>query len=75
MQVKAQLKSYEDLEFSITLVAPVCDWRVLRKNLEQIRSANYAAFPWPVSGFVACIDQMLSELDKAHADVLVKEKT
>ena len=72
MKSKAKLASYEDLEFSITLTAPVADWRNMLKKLEPLQSsAGY--YQWPVGGLVGCIGSMLSNLDKTHADAVVKE--
>lgn len=71
MNVKAQLKSYEKLDFSVTLTAPVEDWRAARKQLEKIKDNGWMA--WPLSGFVDCIDKMLADLDKTHCDILIKD--
>ena len=71
MQTKAQLQSYENLEFEITLTAPVDDWRAMLKRLEGLKEGG--GYVWPVSGFVGCIRSMLDNLDKTHADVVRKE--
>ena len=71
MQVKAQLKSYEKLQFSLTIGAPVEDWRALLKELEKMKGeALY--YPWPVGGIVGCVRSMLDNLDKTHADAVLK---
>jgi hypothetical protein len=72
MNVKGQLKSYEELEFSITLTAPVNDWRVLLKQLERIKQET-GYYAWPVGGFVGAVSSMLSDLDKTHSGVVRKE--
>jgi hypothetical protein len=72
MQVKAKLQSYEALELTITLTAPVEDWRAMLRQFDKLRvSSPYSAVAWPASGFVSCIEQMLTDLDQTHADVLV----
>ena len=71
MQVKAQLKSYESVEFSITLTAPVEDWRAALRQCEGLKNGGWTA--WPLSGFVGGIEKMLANLDKTHADVLDKD--
>ena len=71
MIVKAQLKSYEEVKFSITLTAPVTDWRAVMKQLANLKDHGWTA--WPLSGFVGCIEKMLSDLDKTHTDVLLKQ--
>lgn len=71
MQTKAQLKSYETLEFAITLTAPVEDWRAMLKRLEGLKDSGHYA--WPVGGFVGCIRSMLENLDKTHSDVITAE--
>lgn len=70
MHVKAKLNSYEKLAFSVTLTAPVEDWRAAMKQLEESTRSGVA---WPLSGLATCINQMLSDLDKTHADVLIRE--
>jgi hypothetical protein len=75
VQVKAKLQSYEELEFSITTFAPVADWRLMVQQIEKLnKSAGVYSTAWPLGGFVACIRKMLEDLDKTHADVLIKEK-
>ena len=71
MNVKAQLKSYEALEFSLTLTAPVEDWRSALKQLTKLKEHGY--FPWPLGGFVDSIEKMLIALDKTHFDTLARE--
>ena len=71
MNIKAQLTSYENVPFTITLTAPVEDWRAAMKQLTKLKEHGY--YTWPLSGFVSSIDKMLSDLDKTHFDVLVKE--
>lgn len=72
MQVKAQLKSYEKVAFSLTLTAPVEDWRAAMKQLEEkVKENGHVA--WPLSGLYASIEKMLGDLDKTHWDVLRRE--
>lgn len=71
MHTRAKLSSYEKLTFSITTMAPVEDWRAALKQLEGIKSGGY--YGWPLSGFVGCIQKMLEDLDKTHADAVLKE--
>lgn len=71
MHTKAQLKSYEDLEFAITITAPVEDWRAMLKRLEGLKDGG--SYAWPVGGFVGCIRSMVENLDKTHADSIRKE--
>lgn len=70
MDTKAKLQSYEAVKFSITITAPVEDWRSALKQLGKLKEGAWVA--WPLCGFVGCIDKMLSDLDRTHADVLVK---
>jgi hypothetical protein len=72
MQTKARLSSYEEVEFSITLTAPVSDWRTMLKKLEDLNRPN-VHYAWPVGGLVGCIRSMLDNLDKTHADAVRKE--
>lgn len=71
MKIQAQLDSYEKVPFAITVSAPVEDWRAALKQLEKLKESGCVA--WPLSGFVDCIEKMLSDLDKTHWDVMVKE--
>ena len=71
MYVKAQLEQYEKIVFSITLRAPVEDWRAALRQLVALRRDGNIA--WPLGGFVDCIERMLADLDKTHADVLIHE--
>lgn len=71
MHVKAQLQSYEKLAFSITLTAPVEDWRGARKQLERMRTSGY--IEWPLSKLVDAIDKMLLDLDKTHYAAITRE--
>lgn len=71
MDTKAKLQSYEGVKFSITTTAPVEDWRAASKQLARLKESGWVA--WPLSGFIGCIDKMLSDLDKTHFDVLVHE--
>ena len=71
MNVKAKLNSYESVEFSITLTAPVEDWRAALKQLEKLKQYGY--YTWPMGGFVDCIQKMLNDLDKTHFDVLIRD--
>lgn len=71
MQVKAKLTTYEKVDFSINLTAPVSDWRAARKQLDGLKDNGWVA--WPLSGFVGAIDKMLEDLDKTHHGVLLKE--
>lgn len=70
MNVKAQLKSYEQVDFSITLSAPVSDWRAALAQFEGLRNHGHVA--WPLLGLRACIEKMLDDLDRTHSDVLVR---
>lgn len=72
MQVKAKLTRYEDLEFSITLTAPVKDWREALTQVEKLIAYGHIA--WPLGGFASCIREMLNGLDRTHADVLVRKE-
>lgn len=67
MNVKAQLSSYEGLDFSITLTAPVGDWRAALKQAQRLKDGPWIA--WPLSGFIHSIESMLDDLDKTHSDV------
>ncbi len=71
MDVRAELQSYEQVKFSITLSAPVEDWRAMLKRLEGLKDGYHYA--WPVGGFVGCIQSVLDNLDKTHVDVVRKE--
>jgi hypothetical protein len=72
MHVKAELNSYEKLPFTITLTAPVEDWRSALKQLEILKNASgYVGYP--LSGLSDCVRKMLEDLDKTHADVLIHE--
>ena len=71
MQVKAQLKSYEDLEFSLAISAPVGDWRALLRQLEKMKGDSFS-YGWPVGGIVGCVRSMLDNLDKTHTDAVLK---
>lgn len=71
MHIKAALHSYEKLAFSVTTTAPVEDWRAVLRQLEKLKEGGYYA--WPLSGFIGCIQKMLQDLDKTHADVLIKD--
>lgn len=73
MQVKAELSSYEAVQFSITTTANVEEWRAAVKQIDALhKSADILYVRWPLSGFVACIKKMLADLDKTHADVLTE---
>lgn len=72
MQVKAQLKSYEELDFALTITAPVSDWRALLRQLEKMKGDSYS-YAWPVGGVVGSVRSMLDNLDKTHADAVLKE--
>lgn len=67
MEAKAQLQSYEQVEFSIKLTAPVTDWRAMMKQIEKMKGDSFM-YGWPLSSLVGCIDKMLRDLDKTHAD-------
>jgi hypothetical protein len=54
MNVKAQLKSYEDVEFSVNMTAPVEDWRALLRELEKMKG-DALYYAWPVGGVVGCV--------------------
>lgn len=72
MDVKARLGNYDKIQFSITLTAPVEDWRAMLRQLESLKStAGYYA--WPAGGFIECVQKMLADLDKTHAAVLIRE--
>jgi hypothetical protein len=71
MHVKAQLKSYEKLPFSITISAPVEDWRALLRELERMKG-DAVYYVWPVGGIVGSVRSMLDNLDKTHSDAVLK---
>ena len=70
MIVKAQLKAYEELEFAITISAPVGHWRKVLKQLEQLPVAYDRQIEWPLADVKECIERMLKDLDRTHSDVL-----
>lgn len=70
MNTKAHLNSYEDIEFSITINAPVKEWRDISKQLEELKRPHHIG--WPLNRFADCINKMLYNLDKTHTDVLNK---
>jgi len=80
MKVKAGLKSYEELDFSITIDASVSDWRALLALLEKMNktSGNHthvwpssgSMYAWPLGGIVDSVRKMLENLDKTHEDVI-----
>lgn len=72
MIVKAQLKSYEKLEFSLNITAPVEDWRALLRKLAEMKGDSLY-YPWPVGGVVGSVRSMLDNLDKTHSDAVCKE--
>lgn len=72
MHVKAQLKSYEKLNFSLAISAPVEDWRAFLKQLEKMKG-DALYYAWPVGGVVGCVQSMLDNLDKTHADAVLKQ--
>jgi hypothetical protein len=72
MQVKAQLQSYENLDFSLKITAPVEDWRELLRQLEKMKG-DAVYYAWPVGGIVGSVRSMLDNLDKTHADAVLKE--
>ena len=68
MQAKAKLSSYEDVEFSITLTAPVTDWRAMNRQLEKLQTdaGGSPFFAWPLSSLVSSIKETLAKLDRTH---------
>lgn len=75
MHTKAALMNYEKLAFSITTTAPVEDWREMLKQVKELNEISGQSYScaWPLSGIVGCIRKMLEDLDKTHADVLIKD--
>jgi hypothetical protein len=71
MHVKAMLKDYEKLAFSVAISAPVEEWRAMVRQAETLSGGS--SIDWPLSGFVACVRKMLADLDKTHTDVLIHE--
>jgi hypothetical protein len=72
MDVRAKLSSYEKQDFSITLRAPVEDWRAALRQLDIIKAHGSGWVAWPLGGFVSAIEKMVSDLDRTHFDVLEK---
>jgi hypothetical protein len=74
MRVKSSLSSYENVEFTITLTAPVEDWRALLRLVEKLNTAagNYT-YAWPLGGLIGAVRSMLENLDKTHADAICKD--
>lgn len=72
MNVKAQLKSYEKLPFSLNITAPVEEWRSLLRELEKMKGDSLY-YAWPVGGIFGSVRSMLDNLDKTHADTVLKE--
>lgn len=70
MDVRAKLSSYEKQDFTITLRAPVSDWRAMLKQMESVKQHGWVA--WPMGGLVDAITKMIDDLDKTHFDVLEK---
>lgn len=74
MNVKASLQSYEEVEFSITMTAPVEDWRALVRQIEKLNGSSRLC-AWPLSGVLNCIQSTLSDLDRTHAGSVAKDST
>jgi len=71
MRVKAELDSYENVNFIITINAKVSDWRSTIEQIDELcKAARRDGVDWPLSALHACIHRMLFDLDKTHADVL-----
>lgn len=68
MDAKGKLQSYELVEFSITLTAPVTDWRAMSRQIKDLSSKATGSpwLCWPLSNLDASIERMLSDLDKTH---------
>lgn len=71
MRAKAQLKSYEKLSFSITLDAPVEEWRAALKQFGELGPIRPA---WPLSQLNDSIAKMLKDLDETHYAVIEREE-
>lgn len=70
MKTKAALQPNNDLEFTISITAPVGDWKALQRQIEKL-NANSAWHGWPLSTIVAQINNVMDRLDKVyHADVV-----
>lgn len=74
MKAKAQLKSYEELEFAITLTGTVSDWRALKRQLDKLND-KALFYAWPLSGLTSAVDSVLVQLDKTHEASVQKEET
>lgn len=74
MDAKATLQSYEQVEFSITMTAPVTDWRAMLSQIQKLNGNNYSC-AWPLSGFKAAISKMLDNLDKTHEGTITNQTT
>ena len=72
MKAKAQLTGYEGIEFSITLTAPVEDWRAVLRQLDKTTEGGWIA--WPLSGFANAVRETLKNLDKTHYAAIEKDE-
>ena len=73
MFATAKLQSYEKLQLSITMRAPVGDWRVMLKQLQELPGGKSEMISWPASGLASAIAQLWADLDKTYVKIVNQE--